>query len=96
MTKSTAPQGSGGNIKGKVGGELAAGKTFDTQDYPPTINFTSSSYDNPDLVQAGSMSRRPGGSMRGKGPWHTKCNAPSVDEPIFGYCGNPGKSEFDS
>jgi len=93
---SNSPKGSGGNIKGKVGGEIAAGKTFDVSDYPSTINFTSDSYDNSNLVHEGSMSRRPGGSMRGSGPWHTKCNAPSVDEPIFGKNGNPGKSRFDS
>ena len=93
---SEAPKGSGGNVKGKVDGTIGAGKTFDVADYPSSINFTSDSNSNASLVQEGSMSRRPGGSMRGKGPWHTKCNAPSVDEPIFGKNGCPGKSRFKS
>lgn len=92
---SDAPKGSGGNIKGKVGGEIAAGKTFDTQDYPPTINFTSDSYENSNLQQAGAMSRRPGGSMR-TGQWHTACNCPPGPTHIHGKNGNPGKSRFDS
>lgn len=93
---SDAPKGSGGNIKGKVGGEIGVGKTFDVQDYPPTINYTSDSHNNPTLVQEGSMSRRPGGSMRGPGPWHTKCNSPSGPDHIHGKNGCPGKSHFDS
>lgn len=90
-----SPKGSGGNIKGKVGGEIAVGKTFDVPDYPSTINFTSDSHSNYDLVFAGGQSRRPGGSMR-TGQWHTACNAPEVSEAIHGKNGNPGKSRFDS
>jgi len=89
-------QGTGGNIKGKVGGEIAAGKTFDVADYPSTINFTSDSNSNDSLVFEGGQSRRPGGSMRGPGPFHTKCTAPTVNETIFGKNGCPGKSRFDS
>lgn len=96
MKNPTAKSGTQGNVAGKVDGTIAAGKTFDVSDYPPTINFTSSSTENPSLVQAGAMSRRPGGSMRGKGPWHTSCHAPTVNEPIFGENGCPGKSSFDS
>lgn len=91
-----APKGSGGNVAGKVDGTIGVGKTFDVPDYPSTINFTSDSYDNARLVDEGGQSRRPGGSMRGRGPFHTKCNAPSVDEPIQGKNGNPGKSRFSS
>jgi hypothetical protein len=87
--------GTGGNIKGKVGGEIAAGKTFDVSDYPSTINFTSDSYDNARLVDEGGQSRRPGGSMRAT-PWHTCCHSPSVNESIFGKNGCPGKSRFES
>lgn len=92
---STGPKGTGGNIKGKVGGEIAAGKTFDVSDYPSTINFTSDSYDNSRLVQEGAASRRPGGSMR-TGNWHTCCHSPSGPTDIHGKNGNPGKSRFDS
>jgi hypothetical protein len=92
---SNAPKGSGGNVAGKTDGTIGAGKSFDVQDYPPTINFASSSDENKSLVAAGSASRRPGGSMRGT-KWHTKCNAPSVNEPIMGKNGNPGKSKFTS
>ena len=92
---STGPKGTGGNIKGKVGGEIAAGKTFDVADYPSTINFTSDSYDNPNLVFEGGQSRRPGGSMRAA-PWHTCCHSPSGPADIQGKNGNPGKSRFSS
>lgn len=91
-----SPKGSGGNIKGKVGGEIAAGKTFDVQDYEPSINFASDSYNNASLVFEGGQSRRPGGSMRGSGPWHTCCHSPSGPAHIHGKDGNPGKSHFDS
>ena len=87
--------GTGGNIKGKVGGEIAADKTFDVQDYPPTINYTSDSYDNAHLVQEGAMARRPGGSMR-TGNWHTRDNSASKPDHICGKNGNPGKSRFSS
>ena len=90
------PEGSGGNIKGKVGGEIAAGKTFDVPDYPSTINYTSDSYENSRLVQEGCAARRPGGSMRGKGPFHTRNNSASGPDHICGRNGNPGKSRFDS
>lgn len=93
---SEAPKGSGGNIKGKVGGEIAAGKTFDVQDCPPTINFTSDSYDNSRLVEEGCKARKPGGSMRGSGTWHTRNNSGSKPTHICGKNGNPGKSHFDS
>lgn len=96
MKNPTAIKGTQGNVKGKVDGTIAAGKTFDVSDYPSSINFTSDSNDNASLVQAGGMSRRPGGSMRGPGPWHTACNAPEVNEPIFGENGCPGKSRFES
>ena len=89
------PEGSGGNIKGKVGGEIAAGKTFDVSDYSSTINYTSDSYDNANLVHEGAMSRRPGGSMRA-GNWHTKNNSASGPDHICGKNGNPGKSRFSS
>jgi hypothetical protein len=95
MNMSNGPKGTGGNVKGKVDGTIGAGKTFDVADYPSTINFTSGSDENSSLVHEGSMSRRPGGSMRGS-KWHTKCNSPAVNEPIFGKNGCPGKSRFES
>ena len=94
---SDSPKGSGGNVKGKVDGTIGVGKSFDVQDYPPTINFASNSYENKRLVLEGAKSREPGGSMRGT-KWHTKNNSasgPSTD-CIHGKDGCPGKSNFTS
>ena len=58
---------------------IGAGKTFDKPCYPNTESFASEPSENRKKVFDGGQSRRPGGSMRGSGPWHTSA-CDSTDE----------------
>ena len=68
---------------------IDSGKTFEHPDYPNTLSFASSPSENRSKVTVGAKSRGPGGSHRGKGPWKTHCNSPSVNESIKNEDGDP-------
>jgi hypothetical protein len=68
---------------------IDAGKTFHHPDYPHTASFASESHQNRSKIVSGAKSRRPGGSRRGAGPWHTYCNTPEVHEEIKNEDGDP-------
>jgi len=57
-----------------------AGKHFTPgEHYPSAIHFASQPSENRAKVVAGGKARRPGGAMRGSGPWHTSA-CESTDE----------------